>query len=179
MKLLKPFKGASLLTISTYYNPMHKATDWYKKYGEPLVAPENATVTRILGNEYTPSDTHPLARGYALEMLGESGFKHEYWHIMPWLAVTVGDTVTRGQIVAYMGNSGNVLSGGQYVPVDERPKAPFLGTHLHQNLIRDEEYIDPVLEMDLSEEPTYGITDQIKAMAKVLWYINQSLQRPK
>jgi murein DD-endopeptidase MepM/ murein hydrolase activator NlpD len=173
MNLLKPFKKAFLSTISTYYSPTHKATDWYKKYGEPLVAPENAVVTRIRGNQYAPFEDIELAKGYVLEMTGESGFKHEYWHIMPFLAVTLGDQVKRGQIVAYMGNSGNVLSDGRYIPLPERSKSPYLGTHLHQNLIKDGEYLDPVLYMDLNEEPQYTALDTLTAIAKVIWNVNQ------
>lgn len=168
MKLLKPFRGATFHSISTHYNPTHKATDWWYKYGTPLVAPENGKVIRILGNEYTPGNTHPLAKGYVIEIEGESGLQHEYWHIMPYLPVKVGDIVTRGQIVAYMGNSGNVLSNGKYVPVADRTKAPYYGTHLHQNVIRGEEYLDPYILIDMTEEPAYTIVDQLSAMGKTV-----------
>lgn len=177
-KLLKPFSGADKSLISTYYSPMHKATDWVGKYGTILVAPEDCIVTRILGNSYTPDDTGPLARGYLLAMTGvESDLKHEYWHILPYLPVTVGDVVQRGQIVAYMGNTGNVLSDGMYVPLDERTQAPYRGTHLHQNVIKNGEYIDPYLLMDIEEEPTYTVSDQIISATKTISNMGKSLLR--
>jgi len=167
MNLVKPYKKASVDLITTYYSPIHKAIDWRSKYGMPLVAPEDGIVTRILGGTYTPNDTMPLARGYVIEITS-GDTRHEYWHILPYTPVLLGDTVKRGQIVAYMGNSGNVLSGGHYVPINERTQAPFAGTHLHQNMITDGEYINSLLYMDLREEPAYTIMDELSAASKTL-----------
>lgn len=173
--LLKPFKGAALNTVTQGYHNQHRATDWVAKYGTPLVAPEDGEVVRLLGNQYTPGDDFPLKRGYAVEMKGVSGARHEYWHTLPFAPVSLGEQVKRGQIIAYMGNSGIVVSGGQLVPIDERNKPPYKGTHLHQNYIVNGEYLNPLEFIDLGEEPKYSIMDELKAASIVLGKMAKAL----
>ena len=160
MKLYKPFKNCTSANISTPFSSVHPAVDWYDHYGTPLVAPERVYVQGINSEEYTPNDWTSMKKGNGIKMKGDSGMEYLYWHIQPICPVSIGQTVEAGAIVAYMGNSGNVLAGGVYVPIEDRTKPPYYGTHLHAEFWKDGVRIDPSEYMVL--EPTYTIFDVIK-----------------
>ncbi len=185
MKILKPYKGFSLANITQFYTQTHHAIDSVPKrtwglgaYGTPLVAPEKVTIGKIYDSQYDPLNPHddrPITNGYGLWMLGESGYEHLYWHTQPTFPVERGDVVEKGTIIAYVGNSGNVFVGGQYVPIGDRDHEPFLGTHLHQQIdnqnngVPDKGYPhDPLDFIDLDTEPSYTIMDELKAATKTL-----------
>lgn len=185
--ILKPFKGASTDRITQPFHKFHRAIDWlpqnlkmpiaYRAYGTPLVAPERVKIGKVYGNKCTPDDTDPLKNGFGLWMKGlETGFEHLYWHTLPILPVNTGDIVERGTIVAYCGNSGNVISDGVYVPLEKRHVPNFDGTHLHQSVNKDGESFDPLTIMDLYTEPTYTALDQLVAISKVLMKISGLLK---
>ncbi len=176
MKLfLKPYKGCSLSDITQGFSDTHHALDFLPKrkmglgaYGTPLVCPENVTVTKI----YDEIDS-TLFNGFGIWMQGESGYLHEYWHTQPVFPVKEGDVLLKGTIVAYVGNSGNVMSGGVYVPLDQRDIPPELGTHLHLELVdyvgeNKGHLISPLPFIDFDTEPTYTMMDELKASAIVL-----------
>jgi murein DD-endopeptidase MepM/ murein hydrolase activator NlpD len=182
MKILKPFKRASTINVTQGYHAGHQAIDWQPSwvrggYGTPLVAPEKSKVIRLYGNAYTPNDNKPLENGFGLAMEGlETGLEHLYWHTQPTMPVNVGDTVEKGQIVAYCGNSGNVYQGGQYVPLEHRYLDNKAGTHLHQEVRQNGVKIDPNTLIDWNVEPTYTIFDELKAITKTLWKISSLLK---
>lgn len=179
-----PYKGAGLTTISQTFHEGHKALDlvvWRSSnaltrgYGTPLCAPERSIVRRIVGDSYTPGSDHNLERGYGIFLLGvETGFTHEYWHTQPIHPVSEGDVVQRGQIVAYMGNAGNVRAGTRYVPLEERTSDPFPGTHLHWEIMDRgytiggrKKHLNPLDHINWTLQPTYTTGDQLRAMAVV------------
>ena len=175
MKFLKQYRGFNIDRVTQIFHQFHKSIDSYPQrkgltaYGTPLVAPEKCTIGKVYGNEYTPNDTTPFKNGYGLWMKGESGYEHQYWHTLPIFPVKTGDVVERGTIVAYVGNSGNVLSGGVYVPVEERIfDNNRAGTHLHHTIVKLGVPYDPMTLLDLETEPSYTILDEIKATAIVL-----------
>lgn len=187
---LKPYKGFGLSTITQGYTDLHHAIDSLPvrsglvAYGTPLVCPEKVTVTKIYGNEYTPYDDAPLVNGYGLWMQGESGYMHLYWHCQPVFPVSKGDVLERGTIVGYVGDSGNVMTGGIYVPTNERDHAPFLGTHLHQAMVDERPDslqkgypVNPIDFIDLDTEPSYGAVEELAAIAVTLSKI-ASLLKP-
>ena len=98
----------------------------------------------------------------------ETGFLHLYWHTLPIILANRDDVIERGKIIAFCGNSGNVTSGGNYVPISERITEPHLGTHLHQSVFKDGIPFDPLTIMDLETEPTYTTADFIKAYMEVI-----------
>lgn len=184
--MLKPFKGFTLQNITQGYHQFHKAIDvlpfrklGFGAYGTPLVAPEDC----VIGKIYTPKtviegDISGIKNGYGLFMKGKE-YEHMYWHTQPAFPVNTGDIVKKGTIVAYCGNSGNVYSGGQYVPIEERNTPNFAGTHLHQTIskIGVGELLNPVDFIDLQEEPTYTILDELNATIKTLWKITNLLKK--
>lgn len=184
--ILKPFKGASHQNITQTFHQFHRALDWYPigqlalAYGFPLVAPEKCKIKKVYTstkittlNEEQPNTVGSIQNGYGLWMSGlETGYEHLYWHTLPILPVNEGDIVEKGQIVAYCGNSGNVISGNKYVPLEERTTS-FKGTHLHQAVFKDGISLDPLTVIDMNTEPAYTLTDLIKSYLIVLGKISK------
>ena len=165
--MIKPFKNCTPQKISTPFTDMHPAIDWFDSYGTALCAPEDVKVDGITGEEFTPNSYDPLRRGYGIKMTGlETGIKYLYWHTQPVFPVSIGEVVKGGQIIAFMGNSGNVLAGNFYVPVEDRCHPPFLGTHLHAEFWLNEVRFNPLPLM--TEEPDYSIMEQLTAISKTL-----------
>lgn len=170
VQLTKPYKGATILHVSQGFHSNHQAIDIVSKYGTPLVAPENCKVIGLWGDGPLSTTNEGLERGYGLKLKGvESGLTHIYWHTNPVFPVSTYENVTRGQIIAFMGNAGNVNIGGKYVPLDERNIPPYKGTHLHLE-IRDADgnMVDPAQCIDWSTEPKYSTGEWIAAWMRVL-----------
>lgn len=49
--------------------------------------------------------------GKTLSIVGPGGYRHYYAHLEDWAKPKVGDFVTAGEIVGYVGNSGNAGRG--------------------------------------------------------------------
>lgn len=176
-----PFKKFTKENISQTYHEKHKALDLATfdrmAYGEPLCAPENCRIDRIVEALEIDGKLDKYEKGYGVWMTGlETGMVHLYWHVLPTVPVNGGDTVTRGQIVAFMGNSGNVYGGGVYVPIEKRLVKPFLGTHLHYKLYKqghkigkhDGDELNPLDYFNWNWQPTYTQVEYLKTVAKTL-----------
>lgn len=179
MKTLSTFfKGMTLNSITQVYHAGHKALDIIGNktnfgYGTPLCAPENCLVLGITKEELS-HDNKDLEHGYGIKLKGlETGMEYLYWHCLPIFPVYGGNTVKRGQIVAYMGNAGLVYQGGQYVPLEQRTTNPFHGTHLHVQVEKDGVRIDPLPLINFQWQPTYTLSDFISATLVVLKKISQ------
>lgn len=170
--MIRPFKNATANKISTPYSSTHRAVDYFDKYGTPLVASEDSEVIWTRNGTYTPGDNTELSKGYNIRLKGKYEWLIE--HCQPVFPVSVGDKVKAGQIVAFMGNSGNVLSGGKYVPLNERCLAPYAGTHTHIECFLNGERIDPTPLW--TEEPTYTTFDNVMAIAITLGKIFKLLK---
>lgn len=176
--ILKPYKNFSLKNVTQGFNSLHHAIDSLPSrkeglggYGTPLVAPEDVTIGKVYGNEFDHTDPHsdaPIKNGYGMWMKGVSGYEHLYWHTQPVFPVKTGDVVAKGTIVGYVGNSGNVFSGGVYVPIEERNLPNHAGTHLHQQVVKLGELFNPLDFIDMVIEPDYSLLDELKAMAITL-----------
>jgi hypothetical protein len=169
------FKGMVPFNITQGYHTDHKALDimsWSRTngYGTPLCAPENCRVDRITSKEQLVGHDQGLVRGHGVWLTGlETGYRYLFWHTLPLLPVNGGDIVKRGQIVAYMGNAGYVVSGGQYVPIEERTTPPYRGTHLHIEMFdKNGNAVDPKPFINWNWQPQYTLTDFMTAMIAVL-----------
>jgi len=178
MRFTPPYKDATPARITQGFHEEHKALDMisqmtYLGSGVPLVAPEDVLILAIVGDKYTPGDIEPRKKGWGLFMKGlESGHVHLFWHTEPIFPVSMGETVKRGKIVAYMGNSGLVYTNGVYVPITERYTKK--GTHLHWEYFKSyvankkSGFMDPQPLIDWSLSPTYTRAEQLSAAAKTL-----------
>lgn len=177
--MLKPFKNFSPANITQGYHEKHRAIDVlpFRKeglgaYGTPLVAPFKCTIGKIYTPKYVkenPNDTSGLKNGYGIFMKGDE-YEVMYWHTQPVFPVSTGDVVEAGTIVAYCGNSGNVFSKGEYVPLEKRNVPNFDGTHLHMTVSKlgVGQLLDPMDFIDLFTEPQYTIWDELKAISTTL-----------
>ena len=165
------FKGMTKDDITQGFHQNHGGWDLVehstargKLYGTPLCAPEDCLVLYINGDGFTPNSNEHLANGYGIKLRGkETGLEYLFWHCLPIFPVWGGDSVKRGQIVAYMGNAGYVTVGGKLVPIEERTTDPEPGTHLHLEVYKKGFQIDPVSLFNWDLQPQYGTSDIIKA----------------
>lgn len=166
----KFFKGFTIDKITQGFHDGHPALDIVNTYGTPLCSAEDGHVMGLRGDgaDGLSESLAELAYGYGIRIKGDSGDEYLYWHCMPMFPVSAGDRVTRGQIIAYMGNSGHVVVNGVDVPVENRLDTNHPGTHLHIEYTHNGVRIDPLPLIDWSLEPNYSKLDVITATVKVV-----------
>jgi hypothetical protein len=91
----------------------HLGTDLFAPYGTPLVAIENGVV-------YDTTDVEEGLGGIALWLQGDPGTLYYYAHNSVNVA-RAGDRVTVGQVVAYVGDTGNARGGPPHVHLQLHP----------------------------------------------------------
>lgn len=180
MILTKPIKGLAIADITQGFHKDHKALDIVKRQatnsGLPMCAMEQSVVMGITGEEPITDSTSPFLRGYGIKLKGiETGREYLYWHCQPYFPVWGGDTVKRGQIVAFMGNSGYVMVNGQYVQIADRDNLvdgkfslETKGTHLHLEVYENGIQVDPIPLINWNWEPNYGYWALLSAIMVVL-----------
>jgi peptidoglycan hydrolase-like protein with peptidoglycan-binding domain len=106
---------------------VHRATDLFGPMGSPIYAAMGGRVTWAPGQ-------HGSA-GYALQIRGTDGRLYAYYHLGPHdggrsrayaPGIAAGVTVERGQLIGYLGDSGNAAGG-----------APHLHFEIHDDRITD------------------------------------------
>lgn len=177
-KHLKPYKNFSVANVTQGYHQFHRAIDslpfrkeGFGGYGTPLVAPDKVTIGKVYTPQFfkdNPHDDAPVKNGYGMWMKDSQGYEILYWHCQPVFPVQTGDVVEKGTIIAYCGNSGNVYSNGEYVPIEDRNKPNFAGTHLHHQVVKNGELLNPMDFIDLVVEPNYSVFDELKSYTVVL-----------
>ena len=119
--------------ITTYYSSWHKALDISGTgYGSPIYAANNGVVSSVRGG-CIPGDTGCNGRGGNYVVINHNnGYYTVYMHLKN-INVSVGQAVSAGQVIATMGNTGNVIP----VPTSSSSTN---GTHLHFCLYKGEPY---------------------------------------
>jgi len=85
----------------TKYSHWHQGTDIFAAQGTPLVATEDGTLAKIGSG---------VLGGNKLWVVGESGTEYYYAHLSAFAAGAVnGKAVKAGEVVGYVGNTGNAL----------------------------------------------------------------------
>ena len=107
----------------------HPGIDWATPEGTPLMAPHDGVVVWAGASPAWPG------RGIYLAVEVEPGF---VWYLMhlSGLAVTAGDAVDQGQLVAWSGSTGVFRWAGSPAPVRVKP-------HLHFDVRREGVPVDP------------------------------------
>lgn len=168
MKICRPYKKAQIGHVTQRFHSNHLAVDFAYKHGTFLVAPENCTVVKIVTGEVISESLEDMKRGYGIRLKSVSrNAYHTYWHCLPAFPVRVGNTVIAGSPVAQMGNSGSVMVGGKWLPVNlSRLGKPYPGTHLHWDMMLDQIQIDPLKEIDWAIPVEYNLITAIWAVIR-------------
>lgn len=90
----------------------HKGTDIFAKHGTPLVAIERGVVYRM---------TNGNLGGIVLWLKGASGTSYYYAHLAGYANVTVGQMVRPGQLLGYVGNTGNARTTPPHLHLQIHP----------------------------------------------------------
>jgi murein DD-endopeptidase MepM/ murein hydrolase activator NlpD len=163
------FRGMQPTHITQGFHKIHPGLDVVGAYGTPLCAPEDCLVQGINGDKPVDGSLDGLRYGYGISLKGkETGHTYLYWHCLPYFPVWGGDSVKRGQIVAFMGNAGHVVVGGQVVPIDERLSPSKPGTHLHIEMEMGELDVDPLPLINFNWQPQWGYLDLVRAISVCL-----------
>ncbi len=96
----------------------HKGTDLFAEEGTTAYAVENGIVTQVRN---TPSG----AGGISVWLLGDSGVQYYYSHNSANAVTEPGTRVAAGDVVAYVGASGNAAGGSTHVHFGIDPEASY------------------------------------------------------
>lgn len=91
----------------------HEGLDIFGKEGTPLVATADGTVTQKLVGETS---------GISVEIQDAQGIQYFYAHLSAWAEpINVGDQVHVGQLLGYMGHTGNAMYTPPHVHLEVQP----------------------------------------------------------
>lgn len=124
-----PAPGCTVVTAYWGDSRNHKGTDITcngSSYGMPIVAAADGTV--VIANK---TDSWGSGWGYYIMIDHGGGFATQYAHCS-YVAVNTGDTVKAGQIIGYIGNTGNSY-----------------GAHLHFECWYNGQRYDPAIRLGL------------------------------
>lgn len=127
-----PIQHYEQITALLKDRPKHKGMDFKAPVGAEVFSPANATVTRTNWNW--------SANGNCVELQFDDGHIAKLLHLSE-NKVEAGQRVTKGQVIALSGNTG-------------RSTAP----HLHYELHKGEQVVDPLDYHDLEQQQLTGAT---------------------
>ena len=113
-----PVRGS----ISQYFHAGHDGIDIVRYKGAPVKSMAFGVVTYVGWN---PWDQH--GRAFMIVVTHAGGYETLYGHLQPKRVVRVGEEVRKGQVIGYMGNTGNST-----------------GPHLHLELRRGRTTLNPM-----------------------------------
>jgi hypothetical protein len=101
-----------------YGNPReghtHQGNDLFADEGTPLVAVADGTVTRVDNVDTFPTDGEDLD-GISLSVVDSKGNRYFYAHNKENVVRTEGERVRKGQLIAYVGKTGNARTTPPHV----------------------------------------------------------------
>lgn len=115
--------GPSIHPFNRYWY-LHRGVDLAFGYGVPIMATANGKVVK---REYDPNGF-----GYYIDIQHNYGFKTRYAHLQRQL-VDVGQTVSQGEVIGTMGNSGMST-----------------GPHLHYEVMIGTQLVDPIKFLNMA-----------------------------
>ena len=110
--------------LTDYYSYYHGAIDISSGYGTEIYAANSGTVISVKGG-CTPGylSCNGLGGNYIVIKHNSNNYYTVYMHLKD-IYVYEGQTVSSGQVIGTMGNTGNVIPAPTY-------SNPYAGTHLH------------------------------------------------
>ncbi len=120
MPFIDAAHGGVDYSVTQDFGSGHSAIDFGVYYGDPIVASMSGTVIAAYDEGYFSKDNILWTYGTYV-VIQHDGYRTYYAHLSS-RTVSIGDTVEKGQVIGYSGNTGRVnsSSGG-----------PYAGTHLH------------------------------------------------
>lgn len=120
MRVVGPFPVAGLAYWSDDWHAcrdgctrFHEGLDIFGKEGTPLVATADGVVTQKLVGELS---------GISIEIQDANGIQYFYAHMSAWAEpIQVGDQVHVGQVLGYLGHTGNALYTPPHVHLEIQP----------------------------------------------------------
>ncbi|MBR7162062.1 MAG: G5 domain-containing protein [Clostridia bacterium] len=123
MPFLDASRGGYNYPVTQSFSSTHRALDFGVWYGDPICAVKGGKVIVAYDDGYFSKDNILWTYGTYVVIEHEDGMRSYYAHLKS-RTVSVGDTVSGGQIIGYSGNTGRVN------PAPTASK-PYAGTHLH------------------------------------------------
>jgi len=123
MPFLDAAHGGYNYPVTQSFHSAHRALDFGVWYGDPICAIKSGKVIAAYDDGYFSKDNILWTYGTYVVIEHEDGMRSYYAHLKS-RTVSVGDTVSGGQIIGYSGNTGRT---------NPAPTAsnPYAGTHLH------------------------------------------------
>lgn len=120
-------------SITGYYSRYHNAIDIAGSNGSNIFAANSGVVTSVKGGCVVGNlSCNGRGGNYVVIKHNTNNYYTVYMHLKN-IYVSIGQTVSSGQVIGTMGNTGNVIP----VPTSSNPYA---GTHLHFSLYIGEPY---------------------------------------
>jgi murein DD-endopeptidase MepM/ murein hydrolase activator NlpD len=137
----------------------HEGLDIFAKTGTPLVATADGFVSQKLVGDLS---------GISVEITDAQGVQYFYAHLSAWApGIQVGDQVRVGQVLGYMGNTGNAISTPPHLHLEVQPGGvpvppkPFVDRWLKLAELRAEQLVTRVtgqVPETLTEASTFRLT---------------------
>lgn len=133
-------------SITSYFGYRTSPTAGASSYhsGLDIGAPEGSKLVAVTSGEITFASF--LGGGGYTITLTSGNIKFTYCHVSPYYIVKIGDKVSQGQVIGYVGPK-NVygVKGNQYFDENGNPtNGATTGPHLHFGVRVDGEYINPL-----------------------------------
>lgn len=92
---------------------LHQGLDIFAQAGTPLVSSADGFVSQKVVGELS---------GISIEITDDAGVQYFYAHMSAWApGIQVGDRVTTGQLLGYVGNTGNAISTPPHLHFEYQP----------------------------------------------------------
>ena len=123
MPFLDASRGGYDYPVTQSFHSSHRALDFGVWYGDAICAIRSGTVIAAYDDGYFSKDNILWTYGTYVVIEHDNGMRSYYAHLKS-RTVSVGDTVSGGEIIGYSGNTGRT---------NPTPTAsnPYAGTHLH------------------------------------------------
>ena len=120
LRVVGPFPVAGLASWTDDWHAcrdgctrLHEGLDIFAEHGTPLVAAADGVVTQKLVGELA---------GTSIEIEDANGVQYFYAHMSGWAEpIEVGDQVHVGQVIGYVGNTGNAISTPPHLHFEIQP----------------------------------------------------------
>lgn len=120
LEVVGPFPVAGLAYWSNDWHAcrdgcdrLHKGLDIFAKEGTPLVAVSDGVVSQKLVGDLS---------GISVEITDDHGIQYFYAHLSKWApGIRVGQRVERGDVIGFVGHTGNAISTPDHVHFEVQP----------------------------------------------------------